>query len=394
MGAPPEHLKLLVERFDPDVMDLPAGKARIRLQSADDAAWDVLVNSNGARLAPATEDRPDALLQADTQTWRALSKDIRGGMDAHRQGRLKIRHNMHLGVGFLAATSGNREKGRLTFHRLKTRKGTISYLEAGQGHPVLLLHGLGGTKASFLPTVSALAGDFRMIAMDHLGFGESDKPIGAPYDAAFFAEAATALLDELGIERAHLIGNSMGGRVALELGFQHHDRVDRLALLAPSLAWKRDRKWLPVVRAARPELGLFQIAPRGPTESIVRRLVPGGMDGWAAVGLDEFLRSYLNPRGRAAFYAAARQIYLEEPHGPNGFWTRLADLEKESLFVWGRKDKLVPIQFARHVEEALPHAKHVELNCGHVPQVEAPKETHRAVRGFLTVSPRERAVSA
>ena len=112
-------------------------------------------------------------------------------------------------------------------------------------------------------------------------------------------------------------------------------------------------------------------------------LAPGGESGWAAAGVDEFLRSYLTPRGRAAFYAAARNIYLEEPSGPNGFWTRLPRLSPPALFVWGRNDRIVPPAFARHVEEVLPDARHVELDCGHVPQLERPKKTHRAVLDFL-----------
>jgi pimeloyl-ACP methyl ester carboxylesterase len=371
-------------------MDVPNGRARIRLEVRGHGSWDVVINGKRAKLVPASEDRSDALLSADPATWQAISKDIRGGMQAWGQGRLTIRKNMHLGVGILAATSGSKEPGRLEFHRTHTRAGTISHLQAGQGEPILLLHGLGGTKASFLPTVSALAQDFRLIAPDHLGFGESDKPIAAPYDAPFFARAAIALLDKLGIEKAHVVGNSMGGRVALELGFSHPDRVQKLVLLSPSMAWKRDRPWLKVVKAARPELGLLQLAPRPAVEAIVRRLIPGGMDGWAAVGLDEFLRSYCTPRGRAAFYAAARQIYLEEPHGENGFWTRLETLQTDSLFVWGKRDKLVPIQFARHVEKAVPHARHLEQDCGHVPQIERPAETHKAIKAFLGTRQRQR----
>jgi pimeloyl-ACP methyl ester carboxylesterase len=253
-------------------------------------------------------------------------------------------------------------------------------LQAGQGHPVVLLHGLGATKASFLPTVAALAGSFRVIAIDLPGFGDSVMPVGAPYDAAYFASAVAGVLDALGLDRAHLVGNSMGGRVALEAGFAHPDRVGRLALLAPSLAWLRERRWAGVLRAIRPELGLVQPAPRAIVERIVRNFVPGGSDGWSAVGVDEFLRAYLTPRGRAAFYAAARNIYLEDPER---FWSRLKDLQGEALFVWGREDKLVPIGFARHVREALPAAQHLELDCGHVPQLEAPRETHDAVRRFL-----------
>ena len=92
---------------------------------------------------------------------------------------------------------------------------------------------------------------------------------------------------------------------------------------------------------------------------------------------------HMKPRGRAAFYAAARNIYLDEPHGDGGFWHRLEQLGPESMFIWGEEDTLVPIRFEKHVKRVLPGARHLELPCGHVPQVEAPRETHRAVRKFL-----------
>ena len=104
---------------------------------------------------------------------------------------------------------------------------------------------------------------------------------------------------------------------------------------------------------------------------------------WTAAGIDEFLRSYITPSGRAAFYAAARNIYLEEPRGPHGLWTRLPQLRPEALFVWGRKDKIVPIGFARHVREEVPQAAHLELDCGHVPQLERLRQTHEAMKHFL-----------
>jgi pimeloyl-ACP methyl ester carboxylesterase len=118
-------------------------------------------------------------------------------------------------------------------------------------------------------------------------------------------------------------------------------------------------------------------------EGIVRRLIPGASDGWTAAGVDEFLRAYMTPRGRAAFYAAARNVYLEDPEGPNGFWPRLRRLEAPALFVWGRRDTLVPIGFERHVREAVPGARHLEVDCGHVPQLERPREVHAAMLVFL-----------
>ncbi|HKG36355.1 MAG TPA: hypothetical protein VKA89_07970, partial [Solirubrobacterales bacterium] len=155
--------------------------------------------------------------------------------------------------------------------------------------------------------------------------------------------------------------------------------VEKIALLSPALAWLRDRQWRWLLSLPLPKLGIIQPTPRPVIEAIVRRVVPGGQDGWAAAGVDEFLRSYLTPSGRHAFYESARNVYLDEPHGEEGLWTRLEKLEPDSLFVWGRHDRLVPIAFMRHVEECLPAAKHLELNCGHVPQLERPRETHAAI---------------
>ncbi len=389
MSDAPRALRSLVERYDPDVLDAPADGVRIRLEVSDGEPWDVIVDPRGARLAEADGGSPQARLGADEATWEAIAADVRGGMDAFRARRLTIRDNLHLGVGLLAATSGATEPGRLKFASVRTTMGTLSTLEAGTGDPIVALHGLGGTKASFLPTVAALADDFRVIAVDLPGFGDSDKPVGAAYDAAYFARAVVTLLDELGLERVHVVGNSMGGRVALEVGLRHPERVDRLVLLSSSLAWRRERPWATLLRLVRPELGLVQVAPHSVVEGFVRRLVPGAGSGWAAAGVDEFLRTFRTPRGRAAFYAAARHIYLEEPEGEDGFWPRLSDLEAPALFVWGRHDRLVPVAFAPHVTDALPHSEHIELNCGHVPQLERPSETHAAMRRFLRAGDRQ-----
>ncbi len=382
-GVPPAALIALIERFDPAVMDVPSGSARIRLVVGGEGEWDAAISSERVELAPARGADYDAKLSADAATWREVADDLRGGMSAFRRGGLRVRRNLHLGVGFLAATSGIVDQGRLEFTSLDTPAGRLSTVAAGRGAPVICLHGLGATKASFLPTIAALADGWKVVAVDLPGFGESDKPLGAAYDAPYFAGAVTALLDELGLERAHLIGNSMGGRVAIEVGLRWPERVERMALLSPALAWLRDRRWRWLLRAPLPKLGLIQPAPRVITEPIVRSLVPGGRGGWSAAGVDEFLRCYLTPRGRVAFYESARNIYLDEPHGERGLWTRLPAMAAPALFVWGRKDQLVPVGFRRHVERALPRARHLELDCGHVPQLEAPDQTHEAIRGFF-----------
>jgi pimeloyl-ACP methyl ester carboxylesterase len=384
LARPPRALQTLAERFDPDVIDLPPRGARIRLGVGDDA-WDADVSPTGINFSPAAPQlEPDALLSADEETWERIAADVRGGMAAFRARRLTVRQNLHLGVGFLAATSGITGPGRLRFESIRTRREKISILTAGVGDPVVCLHGLGATKASFLPTVNALADSYRVIAIDLPGFGDSDKPLTAAYDAPYFSRATGRLLDALEIERAHVIGNSMGGRVAIEMGLLEPERTERIVLLSPAMAWLRERQWDWLLRPPVARLGLIQPVPRRVAEAIVRRIVPGGTDGWAAAGVDEFLRAYLTPRGRAAFYQAARNIYLDEAHGERGLWTRLAEMSPQTMFVWGRQDRLVPIAFMKHVEEVLPAARHVELDCGHVPQLERPRETHAAIRKFLS----------
>jgi pimeloyl-ACP methyl ester carboxylesterase len=377
-------IQRLLERYDPEIFELGRREARLRLEGVAEEAVDVVLTDDEARTA-APEGRPDAVLRADRATWEQLVDDPRGGMDAFRTGRLRVRHDLHLGIGFLAATA--KEGGGLRFAKVDTSEGELSTMEAGEGPPVVMLHGLGATKASFLPTVAALSRSHRAIAIDLPGFGDSDKPLSGAYDPAFFARAVVALLDALGYERAHLLGNSMGGRVAIEVGLSEPGRVAALGLLAPSLAWLRDRPWAPLLRLVPPQLGAIQPAPRALVQAIVGRAVGDDPSPWTAAGVDEFLRSYLTPAGRAAFYAAARNIYLEEPHGERGFWTRLPQLSVPSLFVWGRQDTLVPIKFADHVRRVLPGADHLELDCGHVPQLEAPRQTHAALARLFAKHP-------
>lgn len=375
-------LDRLVARFDPEVFDVGRPVVRLRIEDGGPAPRDVLIENGQARVA-GQSGAPDAVLSADPETWSQIAEDLRGGMQAFRRGRLKIRRDLHLGVGFLAATALPQGSGRLRLRRVETAAGALSTIEAGTGDPVLLIHGLGATKASFLPTIDALAPSYRAIGVDLPGFGDSDKPLFGAYDAPYFARAMTALLDALELDSAHVVGNSMGGRVALELGLAHADRVKRLVLLAPSLAWLKPRPWAPYLRWIPTQLGIFQPTPRPLVEMIVKQVIPRSDEEWTAAGIDEFMRSYLTPLGRAAFYAAARNIYLEEPRGPDGLWTRLGELQSEALFVWGRKDGIVPIGFARHVRDELPSATHLELDCGHVPQLERPRETHEAMVRFL-----------
>ena len=368
-----KSVQSLADRYDPAAVDPPLA-ARVRLVSGDEA-HDALMDAERIRIVRADGDRFDAVISGSPAAWRRAANGD-GGLAALGRGGLRLRHNLHVAAGFLAATAGD---SRLRLATLDTPHGPIATAQAGSGPALLAVHGLGGTKASFLPTLALMSGTHRVVALDLPGFGDSVKPLRAAFDARYFAAVLTDVLDALGIERAHVAGNSMGGRIALELAFTAPSRVDRLVLLSPAMAWLRPRRWTPVVRLLRPELTMVPL----PVEGLVRRLVGGG-DDWAAAGVDEFLRAFSTPRGRNAFYAVLRNIYLDQPHGEDGLWSRLAGMEHESLFVWGREDRLVPIAFMKHVERTVPAARHLELDCGHVPQVERPLETHDAMRAFLS----------
>ena len=176
MSTPPAGLIALIERFDPEVIDVPSGSARIRLSVDGEGEWEAMIDDGAIKLQLPSGRQPDALLSADRATWEEIARDVRGGMVAFREGRMSVRQNLHLGIGFLAATSAIADERRLRFESVRTRVGKLSTLSAGEGHPVICVHGLGGTKASFLPTVAALADHHRVIAMDLPGFGDSDKP--------------------------------------------------------------------------------------------------------------------------------------------------------------------------------------------------------------------------
>lgn len=268
-----------------------------------------------------------------------------------------------------------------------------AYLEAGPADapPILLLHGLGATNASLLPCLSDLSRDHRVLAPDLPGFGQSAAP-AASYTPAWYAAWVEAFQHAVGARRAVVLGNSLGGRVALEAGLTHPHSVRGLVLLTPSPAFRRLRQLVPAVRLMRPELAHLPVR-------LNHRLVVESIRGmfsdpdrlstaWYDAAADECVRVFRSRAHRVSFFSVARQIFLEDAHGRNGFWDRLANLEPPALFLWGDRDRLVPASFARHVTDALPRAHSVVLeDSGHVPQFEHPEATMALVRGFLAELP-------
>jgi pimeloyl-ACP methyl ester carboxylesterase len=382
----------------------PGFEASYRIELADlGMSWAVELDSERCRVVDMPERSADVVIGTDAETWLELREGRLSGLDAFRSRRLWARGNLDLAVafeGFFRLPNGR--PPLLHIHEVRAGKARISTLTAGDGvEPVVLIHGLGSNKTSFFETISALAPEHTVHAIDLPGFGSSSKPLRAPYDAAWFARAVIRFLDAEGIRRAHLVGNSLGGRVAIEVGLTAPDRVRSLSLLCPSMAWRRRRELVPLVKLLRPELAAI---PHTFGTTMVRRqfwtmfsrperIHPAAAD----VAVEEFLRNYRSVNARVAFHSAARHIYLEEPKGPKGFWTRLRDLDPPAMFVWGDEDPLVPLAFSRYVRQALPEARQVVIDeCGHVPQVEHPTDANALVHDFIghaPASPAERAAA-
>jgi pimeloyl-ACP methyl ester carboxylesterase len=353
--------------------------------------WDVRTRGARCEVQPAAAGAPDVVIGTDGSTWLALREGRISGLDAFAQRRLYARGDLDLALGFEGLFQlPNGRPPLLRVSEVESGEARISSLISGHGpEQVICLHGLGSNKTSFFETVAALTPDHTVHALDLPGFGSSAKPARAPYHAPWFASTVRGYLDAMAIERAHLVGNSMGGRIALELALSDPDRVESLSLLAPALAFRRRRELVPLVKLIRPELAaiphpLRTARVREYFWSLLAR--PERLDpATADIAADEFCRTYRSRSARVAFFAAARNIYLDRPDGEHGFWTRLAGLRPPALFVWGDSDRLVPAAFSRHVAEALPSARQEILpECGHVPQVELPARTNGLIRETIT----------
>ncbi|MDX6667340.1 MAG: hypothetical protein QOK04_720 [Solirubrobacteraceae bacterium] len=351
--------------------------------------WEVRVSEHGARVRKGlTNGAPDVTIGTDATTWLRLRRGDFSGIEAFSQRKLYARGNLDLAIAFEGMFRlPNGRAPLLRIHHVPVGRIRVSTLTMGQGPDLLLLHGLGATKASFFETAAALSRSYRVHALDLPGFGSSSKPATAAYDARFFAANVTGVMDALGIERAHLVGNSLGGRVAIEVGLREPDRVAGLALLCPAVAFVK-RGYSPIVRLLRPELGLLP-------HRFARATVANQFWGLFAdrdivdpsvadIVVDEFQRIYGSAGARLAFLSAARNVYLDRPFGRDGFYPRLAELEPQALFVWSSHDKLIPAALSRHVAEWLPTAEQIVIDaCGHAPQVERPEQVNGLLERFF-----------
>ena len=256
---------------------------------------------------------------------------------------------------------------------------TTNYLTAGDGKPVLLLHGSGPgvtAYANWRLTIPALSQHLRVIAPDLVGFGFTERPESVSYDMDTWVGQAIGLLDALDIERAHLVGNSFGGALALALASRHPDRVERLVLMGSvgvpfEITDGLDRVWgyEPSIAQMRELLDLFAYS---------RELVS---DELAEVRY----RASIQPgfqESFAAMFPAPRQRWVDAMVTPD---EDLARLPHPTLVVHGRDDLIIPPANALHLLDTIPDVRlHIFGRCGHWTQIEHADEFNRLVVSFLS----------
>lgn len=329
---------------------------------------------------------PSARIVTDGDTWIALDEGRLSSIDAFLEDRIEVRGNVEYAVRMqsLFRPSG-RERTPQDLEHVTIRAGglALSSFVFGEGPTVVLLHGLGATKLSYLPLLPALAGQYRVVVPDLPGHGESSKP-RADYTPGYFAGVVEELLDEVGAGRVALIGNSMGGRVALEVAARTPDRVSSLVLLDPAVAGLPFPMYTRLLRMLPTGVGRVPLPLR-------KRLVMRGIRQLFAdpqlmasaaylAGADEFIRIYRFGRARVALLAALRGLMADT----DSFWERVEDVEAPTLILWGREDGLVPVRLGRRLASAMRDAELVVLpGVGHVPQFEAPETTRKLVTEFL-----------
>ncbi|MGI8493359.1 MAG: alpha/beta fold hydrolase, partial [Acidimicrobiales bacterium] len=281
--------------------------------------------------------------------------------------------------GFAAVGQPSRHHDALRYH---------DAVEPGERPPLVLLHGSGpGVSAwsNFAGNIPVFAEHFRTLAPDMPGFGQSPLP---DLDRAYprlAAEAVVRLLDDLDIGRAHLLGNSMGGYVALEAALAYPDRFDRLVLMGPGGLTASLFSPDPSEGARR--LTEFMLAPsREAMVAWVDTMVANKKVVDDAL-IDERLANALRPGAIEAMFTIFASLGQHPEAMP--LWARVEGLRHPTLVTWGRDDRMLPLETGLFGYRRLRNAElHVFSRCGHWAQVERKEDFERVVLEFLNRSPK------
>ena len=248
----------------------------------------------------------------------------------------------------------------------------IHYLDTGSGPVVVLLHGMGGSAVNWAFTTPALTAKYRVIVPDQIGFGKSDKPL-ISYRVGTYVDFLDALLKELKVEKATLVGNSLGGWIAASYALAHPAKVEKLVLVDAAgfnLGPKDDPN---TVNALNPT-----------TRAGVKQLLPLVLYNQALFASDAAIDGFLTQRLMAGDGFTINMLIESIKRREDGLDGRLGDIKTPTLIIWGKQDKLTPLAWGERFKKEIAGAQMVVFDqCGHGPQLEKAADFNAALLKFL-----------
>lgn len=258
----------------------------------------------------------------------------------------------------------------------------VRYVEAGEGTPLVLLHGLTSSKVAWRKNIEPLAGRHHVYAVDLPGHGDSDKA-NVNYDSAFIVGLMREFILGLGHERVALAGISLGGAVSLYTALEHPEMVSKLALIGSGAL---GREIAMVIRVAS-LLAVGDLMLGGPLDNVgaMARKCFYDKDLVSSEVVDELRRTNSLPGAReAALTIIRRHISVWGVRRPYVMTERLKELAVPTMLCWGANDEIIPVKHAHRASQLIPGARlHVFEKSGHWPQMEHPEKFNRVMLEFL-----------
>jgi len=259
------------------------------------------------------------------------------------------------------------------------------YHEAGSGPPVLLLHGSGpgvSAWANWRLTMPGLARNYRVIAPDLVGFGYTERPRNVYYSLQTWIDHVWSFLDALGIQQTSVVGNSLGGRIALGMAAQRPDRLHRLVLMgAPGVGMTLTD-------------GLKALREYEPSKDNMRQLLLGYFAVDPAIITDDLVRTRYEASVAPGAFEAYRDMFFSPRHAGSELGIteeQVKAVPTRTLLVHGHEDKVVPVQVAWNTFRLLPDAELAVFDrCGHWTQIERADDFNDLVGNFLAPAGRAR----
>jgi pimeloyl-ACP methyl ester carboxylesterase len=262
-----------------------------------------------------------------------------------------------------------------------------SFVIAGEGPALLAIHGIGHDHRTWLPSLPALAKSFTVIAPDLLGHGSSDKP-RADYSMGGFANGMRDLLTVLGINRATVVGNSLGGGVAMQFAYQFPERTERVVLVAAGGLGKSVNPLLRTLSVPGADSAIALATAPGLRQVVTRGMIGLKQTGLPftqdLAGLSDVYNNLADAGARRAFLHTLRGVVDRRGQAVSMIDRAYLARDMPTLIVWGEKDVVLPVKHAWAAAQLLPGCRFEVLrDAGHMPQEDAPARFAEVVTRFV-----------